>query len=195
MEVVDLKITTLPKLWNEAINTISSSNDPLRDNYLHINFDEFLSFTCVVHSDRIIAFSGLQYDSDKWGPHIARCSSRMWIHPDFRFNGLTRFVGGPKFLNSYYCIPKQLEVALSNGISTVFVSREHNPVAFDEYLSLLNINAGRKFNLSPDRYWVCGGVRENGCLQYVGIHHLKEDGNEVWQKYMADNRYIIQGEN
>lgn len=184
MRVVDLKIEPLSDSWRAVLDDISNSDDDLKDNYSNINFDDFLSFTCVLHLDRIIAFSGLQYDESKWGPHIARCSSRMWIHPDFRFNGMTRFTRGPKFLNSYYCVPKQIEVAKSKRLNTIFVSRDHNRKGFSEYLSLLKTNTGHEFTLETNKYWVCGKVKANSCSQFVGYHHLDSDGNNVWEKYM-----------
>jgi hypothetical protein len=185
MKVVDLKVTPIPDLRSQTVSAISNSDDSLKDNYLNINFDNFLSFPCVIASNKIIAFSGLQYDESKWGPGIARCSSRMWIHPHYRFTGGTRFTGGPKFLNSYYCMPTQLKVARDNGLNSVFVSRLHNKMAFQEYLSLLKINTGSTFDLLSDKYWVCGGVKTIECLQFIGVSHLNEYGLANWKKYMS----------
>jgi hypothetical protein len=185
MKVVDLKVTSMPDLWSQTVSAISNSDDSLKANYLNINFDNFLSFPCVIDSNRIIAFSGLQYDASKWGPDIARCSSRMWIHPDFRFVGMTKFTGGTKFLNSYYCVPVQLKVARDNGLNSVFVSRQHNKMAFREYLSLLKINTDVNFDFLPDRYWVCGKVKTIECLQFIGVTHMNECGLANWKKYMS----------
>lgn len=188
MQVIDLIIDPQHEMWVETIKQISESDDPLKDNYLNINFKDFLSFTAVVSNERIICFSGLQYDSTKWGTKIGRISSRMWVHPDYRFRGLTKFTGGEKFLNSYYCVPKQLEVAKANQLSCVFVSREHNREAFKEYLELLKINAKSEFELLHKRYWVCGSVRSVGCLQYIGLHHIDVNGEEVWMNDMNNHQ-------
>ncbi len=188
MQVIDLITDPQPTMWNATVDQIRRSDDPLRDNYLNINFKDFLSFTAVVNDNQIVCFSGLQYDPNKWGTKIARISSRMWIHPDYRFSGLTRFSGGERFLNSYYCVPKQLEIARAKQLSCVFVSREHNRVAFNEYLALLKINADCEFELLQKRYWVCGSVRNDGCLQYIGLHHLNTSCNEVWLNDMGEHQ-------
>jgi hypothetical protein len=189
MEVVDLIIDPQHKMWTETVREISESGDSLKDNYLNINFTDFLSFTAVVNNSKIICFSGLQYDCSKWGSKIARISSRMWIHPSYRFRGMTKFTGGEKFLNSYYCIPRQIEVAKANQLSSLFVSREHNRQAFSEYLELLKINTQCEFKLLDKRYWVCGpSVRSNGCLQHIGLYHLSLDGKQYWHNVMDANQ-------
>lgn len=185
MFVIDLKTQNYGDLWADAVDYISGGNDPLKDNYLNINLDDFISFTCVVDSGKIICFSGLQYDESKWGPGIARCSSRMWVHPDHRFIGGTRFTGGPRFLNSYYCIPQQIRIAREKNINVLFVSREDNRTAFNEYLSLLEINTGQKFSLLDGRYWVCGHVMVPGCLQHVGVGYLNDSGLTLWHNQMV----------
>jgi hypothetical protein len=184
MIVVDLKTQDYGSLWENTVSYISGGNDPLKNNYLNINLNDFISFTCVVQDDKIICFSGLQYDTTKWGAGIARCSSRMWIHPHYRFTGGTRFTGGPRFLNSYYCIPQQIRVARERNIGVLFVSREDNRSAFGEYLSLLEINTGQKFSLFDEKYWVCGPVRDHSCLQHVGVGYLNDSGPGLWQNQM-----------
>lgn len=184
MQIIDLKTNFEETLWNDALQCIQAGNDSLKKNYENINFEEFLSFTCVVDEHQIIAFSGLQYDVTKWGTGIARCSSRMWVHPEHRITSLSKFTNGPKFLNSYYCVPLQLEIAKKHNLDVVFVSREHNPAAFNEYLELLYRNTQHKFAANNSRYWICGSVRDPSCLQYVGVCYLTPDGVNVWNKNM-----------
>jgi hypothetical protein len=68
------------------MDTISQSNDRLKDNYSwqSLNWQEFLSFTVVYdrEADRLISFGGLQYG--RWGERLARVSSRVYISPPYR---------------------------------------------------------------------------------------------------------------
>jgi hypothetical protein len=101
MEIVDLAQTNrYDGLWSETIELISTSKDKLKNNYLSLDPRSFLSFTALVDKGKIICFSALQSNNDRWGEDIVRCSTRMWVHPDHRFLGLTRFTQGKKFLNS-----------------------------------------------------------------------------------------------
>jgi hypothetical protein len=190
VKVIDQCIDPHPELWHAALDTISSGTDALKENYKSIDFAQFLSFTCLVEDNRIIAFSGLQYDQSKWGPKFARCSSRMWIHPDHRITHLKKFTGGQAFLNSYYCVPHQIMVAKSKGLDGIFVSREHNRVGFIEYLKLLGTNTDHEFSILDHRYWVCGSVRDSSCLQHIGVHYLNDRGQSSWRDAMSCNQYL-----
>lgn len=188
MDVIDLIETPDEHLWKQTVDAIEKNNEPLKENYLNIDFSQFLSFPCVVQSGNIICFSGLQYDESKWGSGIARCSSRMWVHPEYRFTGLTKFSGGRKFLNSSYCLPVQFEKARKVGLDTLFISREKNLEGFKKYTELIHINCGVKFDLKPNRYWVCGPAKGDGCLQYVAVADLTTSSKEIWLKNMF--RYL-----
>ena len=60
----------------------------------------------------------------------------MWIHPDYRIKGISKFTGGPKFLNSTYCLPLQIKKAKEVGLNSVFISRENNLIGFRQYIDL-----------------------------------------------------------
>lgn len=173
MKVVDLIKTPMEALWADCMTAIAASEDPLKENYTTINFEEFISFPCVVDSDRIVCFSGLQYNERKWGRGIARASSRMWIDPAYRQPGITKFTGGSKFLNTTYCLPLQFAELAANNIDSVFISRESNVRAFKEYLKLIKINCNMDFELEPTLYNVCGPqvIVPLGCQQFVAVHH------------------------
>lgn len=189
MKVIDLIAQPNSALWENTVSEIIKTKDELLDNYINLDFSKFLCFPCVVKDERIIAFSGLQIDDTKWGKGIARCSSRMWIHPNYRIKTLKKFSHGQSFLNSFYCVPQQIEIAKFNNISVLFVSREKNSIGFLQYLKLLTNNTKHKFIMENDRYWVCGPVRHDSCLQYVGICYLTSDGVVVWNENMKKNIY------
>lgn len=196
MQVVDLIVEPQHQLWKETIDYISASNDDLRENYININFKEFLSFPVVVENNKIICFSGLHYNERRWGKNLARFSSRMWIHPDYRIKGISKFSGGPKFLNSTYCLPIQLNKAREMGLDCVFISREHNLLGFKQYVDLIKINCNLDFKIKPNRYNVCGKTydEQEGCVQYVAVHHLTNQGNETWVRNMTKHLIVNQTE-
>ena len=191
LQVIDLITDPRPELWSHVINYIKNINDSLKDNYLNINFDEFLSFPAVIENGQIICFSGLHYNERRWGKGIARFSSRMWIHPDYRVKGIGKFLGGPKFLNTTHCLPLQYKKAKEAGLDTIFISREHNRVGFEQYIDLIKINCDLEFNIKPNRYNVCGGYfpESEGCVQHVAVHHLTGLGQETWIKTMT--KYLV----
>lgn len=184
IKVVDLSIDTEHQdQWTEFLVHIGLSNDSLIENYLELNPKEFLTFPAVLKDDKIICFSGLQVDNDKWGEGIARCSARMWIHPNHRQKGLSKFTGGDRFLNTFYCLPEQIKRAKEQNIQCLFISREHNFEGFKEYLKLIKINCGYEFQLQENRYNVCGhlNVASN---QYVAVLPLSKNGLDVWNQAM-----------
>ncbi len=192
MQVIDLVVAPQDQLWKDTIDYISGTDDRLKSNYTNIKFNEFLSFPAVVENNKIICFSGLHYNERRWGQGIARFSSRMWIHPDYRIKGIGKFTGGAKFLNSTYCLPVQINKAKEVGLDAVFISREYNLIGFKQYIDLIKINCDLDFNIKPNRYNVCGHTydEQEGCIQYVAVHHLTNLGNETWIRNMT-NRVIV----
>jgi len=187
MEIIDLAQTNqYDHLWLETVKLISLSKDKLKDNYLNLNPKSFLCFTALIEDRRIICFSALQSNSDRWGRDIVRCSTRMWIHPDFRFSGLTRFTQGRKFLNSYYLIPEQLKKAKILGYKCVFMSREENPLAFLKWSDLVTRNTGNQFINLSGRYNVCGDVYPvpESCKQYISVDVSNPEALEIWYNNM-----------
>lgn len=186
MQIIDLAETSeYDDIWFKTLDMISSSKDELKDNYQDLCPQNFLSFPAVFENNEIICFSGLQADPRKWGTSIARVSSRMWIHPDYRFQGMAKFTEGPRFLNSYYCIPLQIEKAKELGYECLFMSRERNKTAFEEFGNLVNRNTGSNFVLLEKRYNVCGN--DHRCLQHI---LLDINGSSLleWDKNMSKHK-------
>lgn len=179
MQVIDLsKQFEYLDLWYESIDYICKTAGDLRDNYSNLDPIEFECFTAVVEDNTILCFSALQTSPDNWGTQIGRCSTRMWIHPDYRLTGMKKFVGGDKFLNTTHCLPIQIEKARSMGLDCIFVSREDNPLGFNEYVNLIKVNTGAEFIMLPEKYNVFG------VEQYVAVSMITSDGSTAWNKFM-----------
>jgi hypothetical protein len=75
--------------------------------------------------------------------------------------------------------------------NTIFISREHNRIGFEQYIDLIKINCDLEFNIKPNRYNVCGNylTDNEGCVQYVAVHHLTNRGQETWIKHMT--KYLV----
>jgi hypothetical protein len=189
--VVDLSTArNLLPLWYNVQQQIQESSDLLKENYLNLNPADFLSFPAVIKDNKIICVSGLQSDVDKWGQGVARCSARMWIDPKYRFTGGTRFTAGPKFLNSYYCLPIQIQVAKKLGYDCLFISRSENPKAFREYGHLVNANTNSRFKMLDGMYNVCGNLDlvPVSCRQYIMLDFLTSVGPLKWTSVMEGNK-------
>lgn len=187
MEIVDLAHTDrFQSNWQEVLRFIAKSSDKLKNNYTQLDPKNFLSFTALLDNNKIICFSALQSAVDRWGHDIARCSTRMWVHQDFRFTGMTRFTQGNRFLNSFYLIPKQLEIAKKLKYSCVFMSRESNPRAFVEWSKLVNKNTGNNFQNLKDRYNVCGSLDPipESCKQFVSLNFADSSSLDIWNHNM-----------
>lgn len=182
--IVDLATGLHAKLWQEAQDEISKSSDKLKNNYIDLDPTKFVTFPGVVYNNRLICFSALQMEN-RWGPNIARCSTRMWIHPDYRFAGMTKFTGGVKFLNTTYCLPIQFAKAKELGLDCIFISREDNPRAFLEYVKLVKINTAETFELLDSMVNVCGiNPVPDSCRQYVAVNYLTVNGQTSWNNAM-----------
>ena len=188
INIVDLTATDqYQDQWTEFLVQLCLSSDLLIDNYLDLNPKDFLSFPAVIKNNKIICFSGLQINEDDWGKGIARCSAKLWIHPDYRQKGLSKFTGGDRFLNTFYCLPEQIKKAQDQKIKCLFISREHNLEGFKAYLNLIKINCGYEFQLLESKYNVCGYIAES-CNQYVAVLPLTEDGENQWRTNMDQFR-------
>jgi hypothetical protein len=181
---IDLATGQYSDLWNDVQREISKSNDKLKNNYVDLDPTKFVTFPAVVKNDMLICFSALQMEH-RWGPKIARCSTRMWIHPEYRFTGMTRFTGGPKFLNTTYCLPVQLRKAKELNLDCIFISREDTPNAFAEYIKLVKINTAETFVLLDSMVNVCGiNPVPDSCRQYVAVNYLTDNGSVSWDSTM-----------
>ena len=179
IQVIDLsKQFEYLDLWYESIDYICETAGSLKDNYSNLDPIEFECFTAVVEDNTILCFSALQLSQDNWGSRIGRCSTRMWVHPNYRLPGMKKFVGGDKFLNTTYCLPIQIEQAKSLGLDCIFVSREDNLLGFNEYINLIIINTGTEFIMLPEKYKVFE------VEQYVAVGMLTANGKTEWNKSM-----------
>lgn len=184
MKVVDLadSFEDYSDLWYTVISSISKSNDRLKNNYINIDPRDYVCFTALINDNKIICFSALESDPIKWGDKIVRCSSRMWIHPDYRFKGAVRFTRGSKFLNSYYCLPVQLDAAKALGYDCVFMSRDKNKKAFESWNQLVNNNCKSDFRLLDQKYDLGGGS-----VQMVSIDESQPNALDLWNFNMQKN--------
>jgi len=192
LPVTDLAVDdTYLDLFNEALEKIAESSDPLKNNYAGLNPKDYLSFPAVIREGKIACFSAMNMIPDKWGNGIARISSRLWIDRQYRFEGLVKFRGGDKFMNTTYCLPMQIQKAREADIKCLFVSREGTSyLGFNEYINLIKTNTGLEFKLLPNKYNVCGSVDPipESCKQFVAIHALTNDGEEIWNQQMESRK-------
>lgn len=183
-KIIDF-VTNFDKLlWSDFQSVLRSTNDKLKDNYIGLDPRTFSSFPVVIIDNKIVCFSALQLNVERWGKGIGRVSTRMWIHPEYRHRG--KFTGGDKFLNTTYCLPLQIEQARSLGLDCVFISREGTPKAFNHFLDLIDINCSKRFLLKPSQYNVCGSIEPipESCKQWVAVLPLTDTGLMVWDKNM-----------
>ncbi len=194
LPVTDLAVDdTYMHLFQDALDKIARSSDPLKNNYLGLDPKNYLSFPAVIREGKIACFSGLVAMPERWGQDVARISTRLWIDYQYRFSGLVKFRGGDQFMNTTYCLPMQYQKAKEAGVKCLFISREGNSsVGFSEYLKLIKINNDAEFKLLADKYNVCGSVDPvpESCKQFVAIHALTPDGEDVWHQNM-DSKKII----
>lgn len=185
--LIDLATTdNFLSYWDEFQRTLTSSTDRLKANYINLNPKDFVSFPVVIKDNKIVCFSALQMTA-RWGNKVARASTRMWIHPDYRFKGMTRFTGGSKFMNTYYCLPLQMAKARTLGLDCVFITREENPKAFfKEYKQLIKSNCNEEFIPLDYKIDTCGLIPiPETCKQYVMVTHLSTNGPKVWEENMS----------
>lgn len=182
--VVDLSAnTSYQKLWEDTLDIISTSTDKLKANYLGLDPSKFESFPVVIIDNQIVCFSGLQME-DRWGLKIARCSTRMWIHPNYRHSG--KFTSGSKFLNTSFCLPLQFAKAKLLNLDCLFISRESTPSAFGEYIKLVKRNTGQEFTILPDMINVCGITPvPDTCKQWVAVSLLNDQSASTWTSQMS----------
>lgn len=188
-KIIDFATNFDQELWNNYQRFLDSTNDDLKDNYVGLDPRTFACFPVVIIDNQIVCFSALQISKEKWGDGIGRVSTRMWLHPDYRHKG--KFTGGDKFLNTTYCLPLQLAKAKLLGLDCVFISREHNPKAFDHYLNLIKINCGVTFYMSEHKYNVCGSLDPipESCKQWVAVHGITLNGVNRWSHQMG--QYVL----
>jgi hypothetical protein len=85
----------------------------------------------------------------------------------------------------------QIQKAKEADIKCLFVSREGTSyLGFNEYINLIKTNTGLEFKLLPNKYNVCGSVDPipESCKQFVAIHALTNDGEEIWNQQMESRK-------
>jgi hypothetical protein len=190
IKVVDYAKNFDKDLWQKFQEYVITTSDNLKYNYIGLTPQNFLSFPVVIIDNTIVCFSALQVNTDWWGEKIGRVSTRMWIHPDYRHKG--KFTSGSKFLNTTYCVPLQLAKAKLIGLDCVFISREHNPKAFQEYSKLIKANCQTEFIMQPNKYALNGSCfveDAESMKQWVMLHNITEFGESVWFNNM--NKYLL----
>lgn len=183
-KIIDFATNFDQELWDQYQTYLESTTDALKENYVGLDPRDFACFPVVIINNQIVCFSALQLSEEKWGSGIGRVSTRMWLHPNYRHAG--KFTGGDKFLNTTYCLPLQMAKAKMLGLDCVFISREHNPKAFEHYLDLIKINCNETFDLEPTRYNVCGSLDPipESCKQWVAIKCFNPLGVRRWAEQM-----------
>lgn len=194
MLVVDLALNNnYNSEWQLALTAIQQSSDRLKDNYTNLDPTAFASFPAVIdHTGRIVCFSALQLAPDRWSASIGRVSTRMWIHPDYRFTSMTKFTGGNKFLNTTYCLPIQLARARVLGLDSVFISREENVRGFQEYIKLIKINCNEQFTVWQNKFNVCGSLDPipESCKQWIATLPLTNRGETAFNAAMMQYQLV-----
>jgi hypothetical protein len=188
--VIDYAKAFNKDLWQKFQEYVVTTSDDLKYNYIGLEPQNFVSFPVVIINNTIVCFSALQVNKDWWGEKIGRVSTRMWIHPDYRHKG--KFTSGSKFLNTTYCVPLQLAKAKLIGLDCVFISREHNPKAFQEYSKLIKVNCQAEFIMQPNKYALNGSCYvedAESMKQWVMLHNITESGKSVWFNNM--NKYLL----
>ena len=174
--VVDIKkdFSTYGKLWTECNSYIKNNCqiDPLYENYLSINLDDFLNFSIAVYNNQIISFGGLEQKKDRWGDHIVRALTRFWIHPDHRTKGLTKW-DDTKIRFSPIILKSQLKhFDDQNTRPAIMITREGKYIkSFKEIIRLANPVSKEHFTIVDGRFNVCKPQNPppKTCVQYVAI--------------------------
>jgi len=175
-------------LWTDTVEQIRVSNDELKDNYLSIDFNLFKSFTAVISNEKIVAFSGLQFEPVRWGEQSGRVLSRFYIAPLHR-HGLNLF---NSTLYTEFMLPRQLAAARDLNLTSVFISREHGFNSFSKFVTHMNQTIpDTNFTLLNGKYDICGieNPVPDSCKQYVALKLLSENGKDAWNKKMLFRRF------
>lgn len=163
-------LSLLP-VFENLLQEIQEGNDKLKDNYTlqRINLEEFLYFSVIYipEKDKIVSFSGIQTRSH-WPNTVARVSSRLYTHPDYRKLGSV-----PSNFNSTIMMPEQKQWAKEAGLSAVFWSREEASDMLMEKMIKRNQSAckyGFTERLYDGIYNVCPlGTSTPSCWQKIVV--------------------------
>lgn len=181
-DIIDQPNSFGKKVFLEEIEKIKNQTFPLKENYLNINLNEFLSFNIVTHDNELVCFSGLQIRPGVFPINTARAHSRFYFSEKYRRKNLSVFrdrlnnyeipeLAFPGFLVT---LPKQIEKAKSLKLDAIFISREKinefSSKSKQLRLELFKKLHNEKYHLDvlPELYNVCGSsIDTKSCWQYI----------------------------
>lgn len=150
------------------------SQDPLYNNYANLDLTDFICLTAVINNNHIVALSGVQSKPDRWGTNTVRISTRFWMHPDYRINGLSKYDPGQRFyFNSQLMIPYQLNYLKTLGIKFAIITREGNyRRSFTKFIELVNYHNATNFTVLNGIFNVCNHMTliPESCQQMIAVH-------------------------
>jgi hypothetical protein len=190
MKVIDFCQQFDQSLWNDVLKKIRTSDDPLKKNYLNLTPDDFVCLPVLIENKKIICFSGLQINENKWGKEIGRINARMWIDPSYRHLSLGKMENPDKFFNTKHLLPLQIQKSKEIGLDTLFISREGSYRNFmEKYCDLIFSNTGYRFKLLDRRYNVCGEIPAipESCKQLIAWFSFSSN-YEIWDRHMGKHQ-------
>jgi len=182
LEIAVKKINQIDhSVWDQCKNYIKQhcQNDPLYDNYIHIDPRKYSFFNCALLDDRIVSFGAVEISEDKWGPEIARVLTRFWIHPDFRSRGLTKW-GDHNIRFSPLILKPQLEfLDTIIKIKVAMITREGKyKKSFQEISRLASTVISDSFEIADKVYNVCVYSDDPKCYQMISLASIS--GHDKW---------------
>lgn len=156
--------------------------DSLYENYINLELEDFVCLTAVIDLENIIALSGVQYNTRKWGHNTLRISTRFWIHPDHRIESLSKYQPDSRlYFNSQLMIPYQLNYASKSNKKFAIITREGDyRKSFKKFIDLVNHHNGTDFKLLEGIYNVCEPMCDvpSSCRQMVAVYAINGDSFE-----------------
>lgn len=196
MQIVD--IISQPEhfhYFEKCKDSIIAANDPLVDNYINIDFSEYLEFNLLVDNDEVVSFCGMQ-TKNIFGLNCARIATRTWVNPKYRVKTLLskNFQNEMNrgFHNTRYLVTHQIAQSKKRNLDFCFMSRQYlnKPGGVKLFLSVydhLGIDYVTDLQTAFD---VCGGrppYTNEGCWQFIVGYPTKFDKETTWQ--MIKNRF------
>ena len=197
MKIVD--IISQPEhfhYFDECREAIANANDPLIENYINIDFSEYLEFNLLVDDDdEVISFCGMQ-SKPVFGFNCARIATRTWVNPKYRVKSLLskNFQNeiNRGFHNTRYLLTHQIEQCKKRGLDFCFMSRQylHKPGGVKLFLSVYDHLGIEYVTDLSQAFSVCGGrppYDNDGCWQFIVGYPTKFDKETTWK--MINNQF------
>lgn len=170
--------------------------DPLYENYINLDLNDFICVTAVIDNDNIIALSGVQHKPERWGPNTVRMSTRFWMHPKYRINALSKYDPAQRFyFNSQLMIPYQLIYLKTLGIKFAIITREGNyRRSFTKFIELVNYYNNTNFIVLNGMFNVCNhmSIVPESCQQIVAVHTFDNSSfDQELTKLHQENKLIL----